>query len=355
VAPGFETEQRLTFRMGLSGSYGPERRVGFFRELEERLTALPGVWSVGLTTGIPAAVEGASTRFEPEDGPLAGGEHPGAVYRVINPGYHQTMGIELISGRFLSRNDGLGGTPSVVINQVLAETVWPGENAIGKRLQLGSWERPTVTVVGIVESVRMFGLNRDPPPVLYWVHELQPWRPLFSVVIHAAVEPSSLVGAMRQAVRELDPHQPVFAINTVDGILSSSVASQRNSMTLLGLLSGIGLVMALVGVYGLLSFVVNHRQREIGIRMALGADTGKVRRLVVREGMVQVLAGLALGLAGAVGLGRFIRSLLFGISPTDATTMIGVSLLIVATALVATYLPARRATRVDPMMVMRAE
>lgn len=126
-------------------------------------------------------------------------------------------------------------------------------------------------------------------------------------------------------------------------------------MTLLGLLSGIGLVMALVGVYGLLSFVVNHRQREIGIRMALGADTGKVRRLVVREGMVQVLAGLALGLAGAVGLGRFIRSLLFGISPTDATTMIGVSLLIVATALVATYLPARRATRVDPMMVMRAE
>jgi predicted permease len=365
VDPGFESRNRVICGLFLPDDYPVAERVPFFRELEVRVATLPGVHSVGITTAVPVLNWGSSTRVDAPDSPLSREEWPDAVaYRVVSPEYFRAIGMELMRGRPLTRDDGKEGLPSVVVNQALADAFWPGEDALGKQLRVGlrptpggsgrGWLPPT-SVVGVVEDVHLYTLVREAPPTIYLVHEMLPHRSRFQVVLHAEGDLEALVGSIRRVVREMDPTLPVFAVNTLDGVLSSSIASQRSSMTLLGILGGLGLFMAMIGVYGVLSFLVSRQRREIGIRMALGARAGDVRRRVIRAGMTEVAWGLALGLAGALCVTRFMESLLFQVSPTDPGTLLAISVLLAGSAALAAYLPARRATLVDPSTVLGAE
>ncbi|MFG1690964.1 ABC transporter permease, partial [Gemmatimonadota bacterium] len=365
VDPGFESEGRIMFGLSLADDSPVGGRVAFFRELEQGLAALPGVRSVGITTAVPVSNWGSSTRVDAMDSQVAEDDWPDAVaYRVISPDYFRAIGIELKRGRPFSRDDGQEGTPSVVVNEAMADAFWPGEEVLGKRLRAGLWPSPggsgrgwlpPTTVVGVVENVLLYTLAREAPPTIYLVHEMLPYRGRFQVVIHADGELEALVGSVRGVVSDLDSNLPVFGVNTLDDVVSSSVASQRNSMTLLGILGGVGLLMAMIGVYGVLSFLVSRQGREIGIRMVLGAEAVDVRRRVVLVGMREVAWGLALGIGGALCLTRFMESLLFRVSPTDPATLLGISFLLAIAAALAAYLPARRATLVDPVAVLEAE
>lgn len=365
VDPGFDTDGRMMFGLFLPDDYPVEGRVPFFRELDERLRALRGVRSVGITTSVPIFSLGSSTRVQALDSPVSDDRRPdGVAYRVISPEYFRAMGIRLRSGRMLSREDGQEGTPSVVVSEAMAKSFWPGESALGKRIRVGlspspgrsgqQW-LPVTTVVGVVEDVHLLGLSGQTPPAVYLVHELIPYRGRFQVVLHTEGDLQALAGSIREVVRGMDPTLPVFAMNTLDEVVSASVASPRTSMVLVGILGGVGLLTAMIGVYGLLSLRVSRQQREIGIRMALGADAASVRGRVMLGGLGELVSGLALGVAGSMYLTRFLEALLFQVSPTDATTFLGISFLLVASGALATYLPARRATRVDPVVVLGGE
>jgi predicted permease len=359
VDPGYESESRLTFRVALPGQeYDFEGRVAFYRDLEERLGGLPGVQSVAWSTAVPGLGEGSGAWLNIVGRPADEGVTPRSVqYRVVNPGFFTTMSVGLVRGRLITRDDGLEGTPSVVINETMAAEFWPGLDPLGAQITLGpdgGWIPPS-TIVGIVADMRMYGRDEDTPPAVFGPHELMPWWSSMRGVVHASVPAESLAGQVRAEVGALNGSLPVYAVDTVERILAAAVSPQRNSMTLLSLLSAVALTMAVVGVFGVLSFSVNRRTREIGIRMALGADSALVRRAVIRDGMGPVLLGVALGLAGAVGLTRFMQSLLFGVSATDPMTLVGVALVLMTTALAAIYVPARRATRVDPVRALSAE
>ncbi len=365
VDPGFDAENRLMFGLSLPDDHSIGGGVAFFRELEDRLGALPGVRSVGITTAVPVFNLGSSTRIQAPDSPVPEDRRPdGVAYRVVSPHYLRTMGTELRQGRPLSRADGQDGTPAVLVSEAMAKVFWPGESALGRQVRIGlsptpgrtgqNW-LPEATVVGVVEDVHLLGLSEPAPPAIYIAHEMVPHRGVFRVVLHAGGDPLTLAGSVREVVREMDPALPVSELGALDDVLSASVAPSRASMMLLGVLGGVGLLIAMIGVYGVLSLHVSRRQKEIGIRMALGADAADVRRSVVRAGMSDLAWGLAFGLAGSLGLTRFLRSLLFQVSATDAVTFLSISLLLAATATVATYLPARRATLVDPVVVLGAE
>ena len=359
VDPGYESESRLTFRVALPGSeYDLPGRVAFFQELEERINALPGVISVGFSTAVPGTAEGSGAWLNIVGRPLAEGVKPDLVrYRVVTPAYLTTMGTRLVRGRLITAGDGLDGTPSVVVNQTMADEFFPGEEAIGAQITLGpdgGWIPPS-TIVGIVQDSRLHGLAEDTPAAVFGPHALMPWWSSLRGVVHAALPPEALTAQVRTAVSEVDSSLPVYSVDTVDRLLSASLAPQRNSMTLLGLLSAVALVMAAVGVFGVLSFAVTRRTREIGIRMALGADAASVRRVVVRDGMSPVAIGLALGLVTTLVVTRFMEALLFNVSPTDPIALIGTVAILVAAALLAVYLPARRATRVDPVEALGSQ
>lgn len=359
VDPGYESESRLIFRVSVPAqAYDTESRVAFFRELEGRLAALPGVRAVGLSTAVPGTGEGSGAWLNIVGRTLDEGVKPRLVqYRVVNPGYLATMGVGMVRGRMINRDDGLTGTPAVVINEAMAGEFWPGEDPLGERITLGpdgGWIPPS-TIVGIVENMRMDGLDLGTPPAVFAPHELMPWWTSMRGVVHASVPAESLTGQVRATVRELNPALPVYAVDTVERTLDASIAPQRNSMTLLSLLSAVALTMAVVGVFGVLSFSVNRRTREIGIRMALGADAAAVQRTVIQDGMAPVLLGVGLGLGGAMVLTRFMESLLFNVSATDPATLALVSMILTGAAFVAIYVPARRATRVDPVRALAAE
>jgi len=359
VDPGYESDSRLTFRVALPGDeYDLPGRVAFFRELEERLGALPGVRSAGFSTAVPGTGEGSGAWLNIMGRSLDNGVQPTLVgYRVVTPAYLSTMGVDLVRGRMINRDDGLDGTPSVVVNQAMADRFWPGEDPLGEQITLGpdgGWIPPS-TIVGIVEDTRLSGLDQDTPPAVFGPHALMPWWSSMRGVVHASIPAETLTGQVRAVVRELNPTLPIYSVDTVERLLRSSVAPQRNSMTLLGLLSGVALVMAVVGVFGVLSFAVSRRTREIGIRMALGADASAVRTTVVKDGMRPVLLGLVVGLAGAAAATRFMESLLFNVPPTDPATMAGAVAVLFVAAAVAVYLPARRATRVDPVEALGAD
>lgn len=358
VDPGFESENRVTFQIALPESYDLPGRVAFFRELDERINSLPGALSAGFTTGIPTSGFGSRASLNIMDRPIEEGTQPPlATYRVVSPSYLATMGIRLLRGRMITRQDGMSGTPSVVVSQAMVDRFWPDEEALGKQITLGpagGWIPPS-TIVGVVSNVQMNGLAAPAPAVVYSPHELMPWWSGFGVVVHGQSDPQLLVPQIRAEIAQLDPGIPMYQLSSVADLLQSSTAVARNSMILLSLLGLVALIMAVVGVFGLLSFVVSQRTREMGIRMALGAAHSDVRRLVMRQGMTQVVSGTVLGILGAIGLSRFLESLLFGIAPNDVLTLVGVPVLLLLAAAVAIYLPARRATMVDPVSVLASD
>ena len=357
VDPGFPTERALTFNVRRA-EFTPANAT-FFMSTLERLRQLPGVRSVAVVSQLPVTGRGIGAWFNIFERPLPPNTTPpGEAYRVVSPDYFATMGIPLLRGRQLTNDDRRDRNPSVVVNDALARKYWPGADPIGKEIYLGAPDNflfPRATIVGIVGNTKDMGLDADPLPTVFIPLNLMPAWPGFSYVIRTTGDPAALAAAARREIHAVDPAIPIRGMKEMDDVLRESVAPARWSMLLLAGFAGVALVMAALGVFGVLSFVVSQRTKELGIRMALGAEPGRVRGMVVGQGLGLALAGLAVGLAGALALTRFMSSMLFGVAPTDPLTFVAVSILLLAIAALASYLPARRATRVDPLVALRAE
>jgi predicted permease len=353
VNPGVRSDHILTF------SLSPRSPTpGFFLSSLDRIRALPGVTNAAVVTTLPVSGRGIGAWFNRVDRPLPENVQPtGEAYRVVTPDYFATVGIRLVSGRQLNQDD-RKEAPAIVVNEALVKKYYPGENPIGKPVYLGAPDNrlfQQAPIVGVVSDTRDLGLGSDPVPTVYMPLAVMPSWPFFSYVVRTAGNPSTVMPDVRRIVRELDPAVPIRNVATLDDVVSSAVAPARWSTTLLTVFATMALVMAVLGVFGVLSFLVTQRRREIGIRVALGASPSSVRRLVVRRGLGLAAAGLVIGGVGAVALTRFMSTLLFGVTPTDPMTFTLVAFVLAAAALAASYFPARAATTVDPIIALRAE
>ena len=364
VDPGFRAAGVLTARLTAGATTYPETAQLFtlYDRLLAQLAAAPGVAAVGAASHLPLANPLGDLNFVIEGRPVPEGEvSPRADWQVVTPGYLDAMGMRIVRGRGIERTDRDGAPGVVVINEATARRYWPGAEALGQRFTLGGGAGPgVVTVVGIVADVRHGGLDQPPLPQMYLAHEQfrfwgsgAPVRSM-SVAIRAD-DPAAAAAALRRAVRALDAQMPIGELRTMDAVRSRALAQPRFTMLLLTLFSCAALALAAVGIYGVMAHAVTHRTREIGIRIALGARQASVAGMVLRQGMLLALLGVAIGLAGALALTRLLRSLLYEVSPTDPLTLGAGVLFLGAVALLASWLPARRASRVDPMIAMRGE
>ncbi|HEX6185782.1 MAG TPA: ABC transporter permease, partial [Pyrinomonadaceae bacterium] len=363
VDPGFKVDNLLTMSVVLpQQKYSTfERRAAFFDDLIRRVEALPGVRSAAVTNWIPLVYQGDSIGVSIEghpDPPPGQGKRPVVVTRVVSPQYFRTMGIQLVQGRVFEEGKDRADSPvALIVSEALARRYWPGENVVGKRINPGDPNNPAhwYEVVGVVKDVRQFELAADPKPQMYFTYAQAGVFVPRHLVVSTEGDPLTLAGAVRSAVWEVDKDQPVSDVQPMEVVLSESLARQRFSMLLLGIFAGVALVLAAVGLYGVMSYTVAQRTREIGLRMALGAQKGDVLRLVVGQGLKLVLVGVVLGLVASVALTRVMTSLLFGVTATDPATLVTISLVLIAVAALASYIPARRATRVDPLIALRYE
>ena len=285
------------------------------------------------------------------------GEEPDAAYRAITPEYFRAMSIPLLQGREFSRQDERTSTPVVIINQSMARQFWRGEDPTGKRIRFGDRDAPWYSIVGIAGDVKHMGLDANEGAAIYQPYAQKQFSFLrwMTLVMRTDVQPASLIAAVRSQVHALDNDQPVYDVATLDQLLSNSIARPRFYTALLGSFAVVALILASLGTYGVMSFSVSQRRREIGIRLAMGVGRGDIFKLVVGRGLLLALTGVAIGLGGALALTRLMSGLLFGVSATDPVTFIIISLLLAGVALAACYVPARRATKVDPMVALRYE
>jgi putative ABC transport system permease protein len=361
VPPGFQPDHLLVADIPLSPTaYAkPQDRYQFFDRLVERARALPGVRSAAAASFLPVSGGGSIIHFNITGRPpKSPHEFVAAGYRTITPNYLETLGVPLLQGRFFTRADNDKAPAVVIINATMARTFFHSENPLGKRLQLGALpeqEVPTMEIVGVVGDVR-FGLGTDPQAEMYLPYrQADLLLPVFqlSVVMRTAGDPALQTAALRSALAEIDPNQPLVKVRTMEENMATTVAQPRFRTWLIGILAMLALVLAAVGVYGVMSYTVTQRTSEIGVRVALGAQPQDVFRIVVGEGLRLALFGVGLGLVAALVLTRLLQSFLFGISAYDPVTFIGVSALLTMVAVAASYFPARRATRVDPMIALR--
>ncbi|HLL70268.1 MAG TPA: ABC transporter permease [Pyrinomonadaceae bacterium] len=354
----------LTMRTQLAGGKYREHqpKAAFYDAVLARVKTLPGVAAAGYTTAVP--LTGMTSNGLSLEGREADANNNwNAIHRQISPDYFQALGLALRQGRGFNERDDARSTPVAVVNETMARQFWPSENALGKRFKVGAVDDPTpwLTIVGVVEDVRQVGLDAPPKAemyVPYWQAAYPMPYAMFAprdLVIRAAVAPASLVPAVRQAIREVDPNQPVANVRTMDEVLGRVTAQRALGMQLLTAFAALGLLLAALGIYGVLSYFVVQHTPEIGVRMALGAQPADVLKLVIGKGMKLALAGVALGVGGALVLTRLMRSLLFGVSAVDPLTFACVAALLTLVAFLACYIPARRATKVDPMVALRYE
>ena len=355
-------EQVLTVRTALSDAKtrDPERRSLFLDQVLERVARLPGVTSVGYTTSVPLAWKGGSNGITIEGRPKEPGVTLDAINRQISSDYLQTLGVPLRAGRYFTQQDAAKSMPAAVINETMARQYWPGEEALGKRFKFGGTgpELPFRTIVGIVADVRQMGVDVPVKPEMYfpyWQVTTHRWLAPRDLAIRASVDPESLVPAVTGAIHDVDPNQPVSSVATLAEVLGEDTKARQMGMTLLTAFASLALLLASLGIYGVLSFFVAQHAPEIGVRLALGARQGDVMGLVLKRGMKLALLGLMIGAAGAVALTRLMNALLFGVSATDPLSFAGGALILVGVALLACWIPARRAARVDPMIAMRYE
>jgi putative ABC transport system permease protein len=360
VDPGFRVNNLLTMKIVLSERKYEEaaRRSAFYTELVQRVEALAGVKSAAVTTNLPLFSSGNAIVIGIEGRPTPPpGQEPIIVTRVITPEYFETMGIPLLKGRQLTEQDTSNTPNAVVISETMARRYWPNEDAIGKRIATAEVRTPAdwCQVVGVVKDVHEYKLSTEPKPQMYLSHKQANFFAPEDLVVRTDVDPGSLAAAVRSAVWEIDRDQPVSNIQTMDDILADSLAQQRFSMLLLAIFAAVAMTLAGVGIYGVMSYSVAQRTHEIGIRMALGAQTSAVLKLAVGYGMKLVIVGIVIGLIAALALTRVMSTLLFGVTATDPTTFTLISLLLIAVAALASYIPARRATRVNPITALRYE
>jgi len=327
----------------------PEQAVNFFNQLEDRLGSLPGVEAVGLITELPLTGQLNDMPFSvvgrPEDQVFD------FDFRRVNENYFRVMRIPLLRGRMFTSQEVLQSSKVMIISELLAQQVFPNEEPLGRQLVMWMNKEP-YEIVGIVGDIRDRGMESNPAPAMYFPTHQNGGT---NVVIRTQGDPLSLAAAARKQVQEIDPDQPVAAVRTMESWVDSAVATPRYRTILLGLFAAIALALACTGIYGVMSYSVAQRTHEIGVRMALGARQMDVLKLVVRQGMSLVLIGVAVGLLGAVALTRLMTSVLFNVTAKDPMTFVAVALLLALVALVACYIPALRATKVDPLIALRYE
>lgn len=361
VQPGFRADHALSVQIQLPESSYPEepKQAAFFRDLLPRLAAIPGVQNAAAGYPLPFTGSNYMLAFAAEGQAPAKtlSDTPAANMGFVSPDYFATLAIPIRDGRVFDDHDSLESEKVIVVNRSLADQIWPGVSPVGKRVTFGvpvNAESEWMRVVGVVADVRHGELN-DQPGLQAYLPLLQSPSTEAALVVRTAGSPGAMTSAVAAAVREVDPALPVANPKTLDQLLADSVAAPRANAVLLALLAGLALVLAAFGVYGVLSYSVAQRTREIGLRMALGAAAGDVLRQLLREGLSTVLAGIATGLVGAFFLARTLRSLLYGVTESDPVTFIGVPLVLLVVAMLATWIPARRATRVEPVVALRYE
>jgi len=355
VNPGFKTDHVLTMELSLpANSYPRQQRSTFFQQLIERSKALPGVQAVAAAKHLPLSGDNMNFAVDIEGHPFPPGKSPGADCRFVTPDYFAALGIPLIKGRMLSDSDGAQAPQVLLINESMAHHYFPNEDPIGKRLVLGI-NNFTGQIVGIIGDVKHVGLDAESNDEIYAAYSQAPFWTDMTLLVRTTGEPMSIAGSMRNEIAALDRQVPIGKVRTMETITAESVAQPRFRTLLMGLFGIAALLLASVGIYGVMSYSVTQRTHEIGIRMALGAQLSDVRRLVIGNGITLALIGVAIGLAGSFSLTRLMASLLFGVTATDSATFAAVSCGLIAVALVACYIPARRATKVDPLVALRYE
>ncbi|HXT64699.1 MAG TPA: ABC transporter permease [Pyrinomonadaceae bacterium] len=364
VNPGFRTDHALTLRISLPVPDGQisaadeDRFVNFFDRALARVRQLPGVTAAGATNMIPLDGNGTDRLIDIEGYiPRDQSDMPDAQNRQATPEWFAAMGIPLMRGRLIEPADDGKAPRVVVVSDAFAKQFFPNGDPIGKRIRLGKLtnEFPWATIVGVVGDVRGFALDEPPLPTMYWPVAQIRATPALAIVIRTNGDPASLSSAVRGAIAEIDPTQPIYDVQTLDQLVAKSLGQRRFTLMLMLLFGVIALVLSAVGIYGVMAFAVSQRTQEIGIRMALGASALDVLKLVLRNGMLLAVIGAVMGLGGAFVITRFMSSLLFGVSPTDVVTFALVTAGLLSVALVACYLPARRATKVDPLVALRYE
>ncbi|PWT82710.1 MAG: hypothetical protein C5B57_08285 [Blastocatellia bacterium] len=355
--PGFNADNVLTIRLSAGGRFQTSQQsAAFLEQVLEHIRALPEVKAAGSIHFLPLSGLLSATGFWRDDRPQPQpGDQSTTQTFVITQGYFAAMGIPLLSGRTFDTRDRDDAPLVTIVNQELANRFFPGENPVGKRLHI-MWGRPQATyeIIGIVGSIRHVGMEKPAEPALF-LPNLQAPEVGARLVIRTARDPTRLAAPVKGAIRALDRDIPVSEVRTMQEYVARSVAQPRFNMILFAVFAGLALALATLGLFGVISYWVAQRTQEIGIRRALGADDGRVVALVLKQGMLVAIAGVALGLAGAFALTRLLDAMLFSIEPTDMPTFVTVATGLVAVTLVACYVPARRAARVDPIVALRYE
>jgi putative ABC transport system permease protein len=362
VPLGFAPDHLLTLPIALPETkYQTKVQVqSFYNQLIERTQSLPDVKSVAAGTGLPL-LGSWDIVVTPERQVDSGGKSlTTAFFAGVTPGFHRTLCISLVKGRLFTDADNGRTAPVAIVNESMARRYWPNQEVLGKRFKWGPAEssRIWITVVGVVANLKQNNLAADVSPGVYLPIPQMPQDSAirgFYLAIRTTSDPTAIVSNLRQIVRSLDPELPLFQVRPMEEVLSESVAPRRFNMLLLAAFAGLALLLASIGIYGVMSYSVSQYTHEIGIRMALGAKAADVLHLIIRQGMGLVIIGLGIGTAGALTLTRVMSSLLFDVKPWDPLTLTSVSVLLAAVAFAASYIPARRATRVDPMIALRYE
>jgi len=376
VNPGFAYENLTSFSVSLPEKKYPslEGQAAFYKRLLENIRALPGVDSTAIASGLPLGNNGWQMGFSIEGQPPPPlDQRPLMESCLVTPDYFRTMNIPVLRGRVFDERDDrshlagkdlskmnederlMAGWTKIVIDEEFARRYWPNEDPVGKRIKQGRDDARALEVIGVVGRVKMEGLNQDSNRVQAYLPYLQVPADSMTVIVKGSSDPNQLISSIRGAVREIDPEQPIYSPRTMYEIRAESVASERLNLTLLSIFAGIALVLAIVGIYGVMSYSVTQRTHEIGIRMAIGARPRDVFAMVLGQGMKLALIGVAIGLLLAFGLTRLMATMLFGVEPTDVPTFAAISILLISVAVLACYLPGRRATKVEPTISLRYE
>ena len=360
--PGFDPDNLLETRLSLPQvDYTALQVDQFYRTLSMRARSIPGVVSATVATRAPLVTDWSQSRFFIENRPNPNNENAG--YQASRAGgdreTFRTLGIPLIRGRLFDETDHPEGPMVVVIDETMARRYWPGEDALGKRIRFGRDDAPWHEIIGIVGDVKYDGFTIDAPRYYQYTPQMITWSEfairIQSLVVRTEGDPWAVAGLVREVIHDLDPKLPILRMRSMDEIISRSVAHPRFLMTLLGVFAAVALLLGCIGIYGVISYAVAQRTNEIGVRMALGAESADVVRMVVRQGMVLSVVGVVIGLAAALGATRVMAGILFNVSTTDPWAFGTVSVVVIVVALLASYLPARRASRIDPMLALRSE
>jgi predicted permease len=357
VPTGFESEHLTAMTISLPSSFYPDRqsRISFTEQLVPKLAALAPMQSVAFSSNLPLDVGLQGTEFKIEGQPVTPGHEPHTQVSIVSPGYFHALGTSLLRGRDFTTADNASATGVVIINSQLAQHYFPGQNPLGQHVDMGFRSGTPLEIIGVAEDVRQDSLQTELHPGMYLPYA-QAARGLPLILLFRSTSDSAtVVTAVRQQLREIDARLPIYDVKTMNQVVYTAMARPRYITSLLGAFAGVALLLAAVGIYGVISYTVGQSTREIGIRMALGAQPVDVLKLVVSQGLVLTLLGVGIGAVGAFGLTRLMSTLLFGVTPTDPLTFVLGSVLLIFVALVACYVPSRRATKVDPLVALRYE